>query len=277
MAQLNGIPLLGKGRIGDFTIYQRDGMTIIRSRHNEKIHPRRPSERQLRQRTRMSNIVNLWKSFPCGQHPAFEQRRNGVTDFNTFVAHAMQAHPIYLTKRQAYQQTCVLTDVVVSQGSLSEIVVNHDGIAPVTSIQLGGLAIDESTTVRQLAMAIVDNNYDYYPGDILRYYLCEQQSVSPDGRPVVVISCTDLVLNPAKQTQLRHATHNSPGFAQRGGQLAASSDVVGGMAWVHLRQKGESLRSSTQRLYCNNNELMALFGSEEAFAKAQESYSGIEN
>lgn len=273
MALLNGIPLVSNGRIGDFTIYQRDGKMVVRSRYNEAHHRRHPCEQQLRQRTRWCNIVTLWNSFPREQKPAFEQRRKGVTDFNMFVAYAMQAHPIYLTKRQSHDRACVLTDVVVSQGTLNEIIVGHDGTAPVTSIWLGRLTIDSHTTVRQMAKAVVENNYDYRPGDILRYYLCEQQWVSPDDKPIVAITCTDLVLDLADERPLLTVTGGSPGFTQRGGRLAASHEVVGGMAWVHRRYNSEGTRQSTQRIYCNNDELMEQYGNEEAFAQARESYS----
>ena len=275
MAQLIGIPLVKKGRVGDFTFYQRDNMVMVRSRHNEAHQQRTLSEKQVRQCSRMGNIVTLWQRFPREYRPIFEQRREGVRDYNQFVLYAMQAHPIYLTRQLSQDRACVLTDVVVSQGSLSEINVSHDGIAPVTSIRLGGLTIDSHTTVRQFAKAVVNNNYDYRPGDSLRYYLGEQRLVENEAKPDVTMRCSELLLDLYDDTPLQLATSGSIGFAQRGGWLAASSEVTGGMAWVHLRHGSGGTLLSTQRLVCHNDEMMNRYGSEEAFAEAWESY--VEN
>jgi hypothetical protein len=270
MAIITGIPLVGRGRIDDYTFYQHDGVTIARSRHNE-INPARPlSERQLRQTTRMGNLVRLWHAFPKGLQPYFECRRHGVTCFNMFVTYAMKKHPVYMCRQLAGDPGCVLTDVVVSQGSLPSIEVTHDGTAPVTNIWLGGLTIDDTTTVSQLAKAIADNNYDYQLGDRLRYYLAVQDRTS-SGTPRVTIGCCELALTPTDHTPLHLAVGGSTGFAQRGGRLAAASDVVGGMAWVHLRHVVTGTLASTQSMVCNN-ELMDYYGSEEAFAAACESY-----
>ena len=272
MAILNGIPLVNKGRIGDFTIYQRDGKMQVRSRYNEPRHHRRLSEKQLRQCVRMGNNVALWHAFPQRYRPYFQFRRKGVTCFNMFVTYAMQAHPVYLSKQSSRGAACVVTDVLVSQGSLNDIVVGHDGVAPVTNILLGGLAIDNDTTVRQFSQAVIDNNYDYRPGDRLRYYLCQQRILSATGEPVVRIYCQELVLDLMDSTPLHLAVDESNGFAQRGGRLAAVGEVTGGMAWVHIRPDEEGMMVSTQRLVCNNGQLMEQYGSEEALAEAGQSY-----
>ena len=275
MAQLIGIPLVKKGRVGDFTFYQRDDQVMVRSRYNEAHQQRTLSEKQVRQCCRMGNLVTLWQRFPRGQRPTFEQRRKGTSDYNLFVTYAMQAHPVYLSRQASHDRACVLTDVLVSQGSLSEISVGHDGTAPVTSIRLGGLTISESITVRQFAKAVIRNNYDYRHGDSLRYYLGEQRWVDNEAKPDVTMRCTELVLDLDDDTPLRLATGDSPGFAQRGGWLAASREVVGGMAWVHLRHGSGGTLLSTQRMVCHNDEMMTRYSSEEAFAEAWESY--VEN
>ncbi|MBQ6068257.1 MAG: hypothetical protein IJK84_02035 [Bacteroidales bacterium] len=271
MAQLNGIPLITKGRIGDYSIYLRDNKLIVRSRYNESHGRRQLSERQLRQCTRMGNAVALWRAFPEEYRPAFQHRRSGVSNYNMFVTHAMQAHPIYLSRPMTQRNACVVSDVMVSQGSLTEIVVEHDGTAPTTNIWLGGLTIGNGTTIRQLAKAIVDNNLDYRPGDHLLYYRCEQQWSQPIDMPVVKICCQRVVLDLADDRTVNEVVGDSIGFAQRGGLLAAVQEVEGGMAWVHTRNSEETLLLSTQRLVCNN-PLIANYGSDEAYEAACDSY-----
>ena len=272
MAILNGIPLVNKGRIGDYTIYQSDGNMIVRSRHNETRHHRRMSEKQMRQCARMGNNIALWHAFPQRYRPYFQYRRKGVSCYCMFITYAMQAHPVYLSRQASRDAACVVSDVVVSQGSLIDIVVGHDGIAPVTNISLGRLTIDNDTTVRQFAQAVIDNNYDYLPGDRLRYYLFLQRVSGTTGLPTVRGHCQELALDLMDDRPLHLAVDNSNGFAQRGGRLAADSEVAGGMAWVHIRLGEENQLVSTQRLVCNNGQLMDYYGSDEAFAEASRSY-----
>lgn len=274
MAQLKGFPFVEKGHIDEVTIYNRDGKLLLRNRHNNTRRHPRLSELQIRQCSRFVNNIRLWNAFPPKQRPYFQWRRGCSSCYNTFLTYAMNAHPVYLTKQMVSMSACVLTDVMVSQGSLMEITVSHDGVAPITHIRLGGLTIDNSTTVRQLAKAIVVNNYGYYYGDIVRYYMAEQRLVGTNSLPMVRIYCKEVVLDPWDETPLHQVVQNSPGFAQRDGRLAASQEVVGGMAWVHLRHTDNEIQVSTQRLVCNNDTLMQQYGSEEAFAEACKSYRG---
>ena len=271
MAELINIPFTRKGSVGDITVYQRGSKTYMRSRYN-MTQQRRLSERQLRQCTRMNNLVRLWTSFPLGYRPVFQCRSENTTSYNLFVTYAMQAHPVYMTKQMRSEAACVVTDVAVAQGSLPEITVSHDGIAPITDIALGWLTIGTGTTVSQFARAVVENNYDYLPGDRLRYYLCKQWRLEPQGIPMVNVSCDELTLDVNDLRPLHEVVSHGEGFAQRGGRLAASREVVGGMAWVHIRHSGPDMLLSTQRLVCNNDALMQQYGSEEAFDAACRSY-----
>ena len=276
MAQLKGFPFVEKGHIDDLTIYQRSGKVIARYRYNMPPRDYNPSENQKRQATRLADIIRLWNSFPWDYRPYFQWRQGCASCYNTFVSYAMQAHPIYLTRQMASQGACVLTDVMVSQGTLTEIQVAHDGIAPVTDIRVGVMTLDDDTTVGQLSSAIVRNNFNYRQGDRLRYYLAEQRILFDDDTPMAHIDCHELVLDPTDTMPLRQAIGHCPGFALRDGHLAAAFTVVGGMAWVHLRPNGTNMLASTQRMVCNNDSLMQQYGSEEAFAEASRSYRKIE-
>lgn len=261
-----------KGSMGDVTVYQSNGRTYMRSRYNSTTR-RKLSEQQLRQCTRMYNLVRLWRAFPHGERPVFQCRREGSTSYNMFITYAMQAHPVYMTKRMRNECACIVTDVMVAQGSLPEIRVSHDGIAPITDIALGGLTIGGHTTIRDIALAVVRNNYDYQFNDRLRFYLCEQWYPMPYDIPMVKIRCDELRLDEHDHRTLREVMFDTMGFVDRGGRLAARYEVEGGMAWVHLRHRDREMQLSTQRLVCNNDTLMQQYGSEEAFAKACKSYN----
>jgi hypothetical protein len=177
-----------------------------------------------------------------------------------------------MTQRMRKDCACIVTDVMVAQGSLPEIGVSHDGIAPITDIALGNLTIGAHTTVREVALAVVRNNYDYQFNDRLRFYLCEQWYPMPYDIPMVKIRCDELRLDEHDHRTLREVMFDTMGFVDRNGRLAASYEVVGGMAWVHLRNRDNDMQLSTQRLICNNDTLMQQYGSEEAFAEACKSY-----
>ena len=248
--QINN-PINSCRRIGDLTFYQRAGQLVTRIRHNGPNH-RPPSQSQLLQRSQMGNLVNLWRAFPVGQHPEYQHRPNGVTNYNLFIASGLHAHQVYLPNTLTRRGACVVTDVLVSQGLLPSIGVRLEGTAPTTDLWLDNLDIDGTSPVNQLARAIIQNNADYLHGDSLLFYLFEQYWSQHLDQPMVKVSRTELVLDLTDERPLQEAVGNSIGFAQRDGWLAASHMVEGGLAWVHLRHGEEGLLSSTQRLVCNN-------------------------
>ena len=280
MAHLAKNSIIFTGRIGDITIFERSGKTHLRPRYNETPrHPKR-TKAQLDFNLRLGNYINFWNLFSQKEKPQFQDRHAGVTNYNQFVAYAIQSTPIYLTHRQIRSGGCVATNVALSAGSLPSIDVAHDGTAPVTDIKLGILRILPSTTAGQLARAIVDNNIKFMPNDIILYYLCQQSWDYTISVPRVRIVSHSLVLNPYDTRPLSSIVGGCVGFADRNGHLAASQDPEGGMAWVHLRPNPlQSLQPlqplqpllSSQRLFCNN-PYIEQFSTPEALEKAINAY-----
>ena len=89
--------------------------------------------------------------------------------------------------------------------------------------------------------------------------------------PRTRVECTDLALDPHDERLLADAVGNCCGFGVADGHIAATSEVEGGMAWVHMGKKEETTLVSPQRLLCTN-AYMAQYGSEEAFEAACLSY-----
>ena len=157
-------------RVESLTVFRRCGDLVVRGRRNSSY--RDPAtEEQLLGRMRFANQINLWRRFPKGFQPMFEGRRPGVSDYNMFVSHNMQSDPVYLTRHEAENRGCVLTQIAVSDGTLPSIALSHDGVAPVTDLSVGGLSAGSATTVAELSKAIVMNNSGYCFGDELVYYL----------------------------------------------------------------------------------------------------------
>lgn len=228
-------------------------------------------------RMRWPNLVNLWKAFPQGLRPYFENRADGVTNYNQFLSTNMLngQERIYLTKSHTRDFGCVLTSVTLAAGSLPPIATEWDNVGLLTNIALGSLTIASDTTVGSLSAAIIRNNFFYADGDRIRFYSATQQ-VDETGRPYVSILCQEMVLDLFDWRPLSLVVQASSGFASRNGRLAASDNPCGGRAWVHLRPSSDNrLLCSTQQLVCNNESIRNLFNTEEALLAAIDSYGGF--
>ena len=270
MAKLHSSIMTGNFSVDSVTVYSRGGTVVVRSRRNSQRRVAGTVE-QLRRRTTFRNQINLWRAFPSWCRPAFEGRRPGVSDYNMFVSHNMQSGSVYLTRREAGNGACVLTQVAVSDGSLPPITVSHDGVAPVTDLSVGGLTVGSATTVGELSRAIVRNNCGYCFGDELVYYLGLQQWNRMLDMPVVEMRCTRMTLCSVDYRTVAAATVGAAGFVSRDGWLAASAEVQGGMAWVHVRRSDRGVLLSAQRMVCNN-PYIAQYSSDESLEAACRSY-----
>lgn len=162
----------------------------------------------------------------------------------------------------------MITPLCISHGPLDSIGIISDSNGIRSSIAVGNL--DGSPSVGDVALAIVNSNLRFEPGDSIRFYLVEQFWDRGNAIPTVRVHCDDLVLAYHDKTPLHEATGGSPGFVLRDGYLAYAGELCGGLVWIHVRSRG-SLRHSTQCLHCTN-PYIARFGSAEALQQAIESF-----
>lgn len=258
------------GRYGDYTVYERNGKLIVRSKKNDKGNPSK-SQVQSATRLRWNNVQRLWGTFPSDWHPSFQNRTAGCSDYNTFMSLNMHGTPIYFTKQEVENFATVLVPLVVSNGILKEIVVEQKGAGLVSDIVLDDLMITPQTTVGQFAKAVMKNNRDYSQGDRLTFVQGTQTMHL--AVPHASFECHTIVLDLYSQQLLSETVGASDGFVMRDGVLA--SNVTDGAAtWVHERLGANGKRIvSPQRLWCDNEEMIAQYTSQEALVRAAESYS----
>lgn len=259
------------GHVGDYTVYRINGRTVVRSRHNSRPSAGSSPAQRLN-RARWANGVNLWRRFPEGQRPAYDNRRPGQTDMNVFASMCLHTDPVYFTRRQGRDGACVAVPAYISQGALP--IIGHtidDSANIVSSIAVGDLARDPQPAVERLARAVVRENSDFRAGDIIRFYLAEQGWNAEHGIPTVRIRCDDLLLDLCDERPLPAAVAGSRGFALLDGHIAFEGALAGGVAWVHLRRSNAGWLHSTQRLICRN-PCIAQYGSEAARLSAMESF-----
>lgn len=119
MAIINEGPLKGaRGHIGNFTIIQRNGKTIIRQRHIEQ--PRRLSRKQLLVRERQSHNNALWRAIKETGKIFFCKGKN--TLYKRFMSINKYSPVPYLKEGQYHSnQALLLPNMVISDGKLPSI------------------------------------------------------------------------------------------------------------------------------------------------------------
>ena len=260
------------GRYDGITVYMRNGKPIVRRSKNDKGNPSK-SAVQSAARLRWNNVQRLWSVFPKEWKPLYQNRSLGSSNYNTFMSLNMHNTPIYFTKEEVHEFASVLVPLEVSHGILKEIAMEPDGTGLASNIKVGNLEITPQTTVGQFAKAILKSNRDYATGDQLTFVVGSQTEVASVPRASFV--CHTVTLDLSSHQPLSEAVGGSDGFEVRGGVLA-SQVVTGAAAWVHSRpvEGGEPL-VSTQRLWCDNAEMIARYTSPEALERASKSYGRV--
>ena len=256
MAILNGIISKISGSAGNLSFSRTGGQTVVRERVTHIRNPR--SDRQMKTRTKFTNIVAMYKGIRPLINYGFESKPKNLSDYNMFVKVNMQRTSVYLTKQQVAGGACVAAPYQFTQGSLPAIVVTGSGNGAKTDIYLGGITLGSATTVAQFAQAVVENNADYRYGD---------------GIPYCQFSASKVVLDAADtETKLWDAV-NRVGFSAVDSVLGHSeSNFVGAFGWVHSRKTDGKTLVSSQSLVAVNDALLAEHQGDMAYNLAKSSY-----
>jgi len=264
-----------RGSAGDFTFSRNKSRTIV----SEKITSttNRKTAAQQRNRMKWGNIIQMYKGIMPLLECAFENKADGVSDYNMFVKINMQQTPVYLTKAQVSGGACVIAPYTITQGSLPSIEVTASGSNDVTDISLGQLTISASTTVAQFANAVVENNKCYSHGDQISFYMCEQRVNGVTGLPYGVFEAYSVVLDKNDSTTLLLSKVPSEAFTVVNGKLAHAAVTSNcAYAWVHSRKSNDSTKVSSQVLI-GHNALLANYTNETAYTAAVNTYGGERN
>ena len=273
MAKLGGFIRKFTGSIGNVTFKQLGGQTVVSEKPEKKASPKR-SRAQMLRRVQWANLVNPYRAFNGNLHPSFENRAATVSDYNEFMSANFGAVPVYLTKSDARQGGAVVAGYQITRGSLPSIVVS-DGMGgePVTDINMGGITIGATTTVKEFSDAVVQNNRDYQNGDEITVFIAEQYENIETHVPYVKVLAQQITLDQSDSVTKVRSLVGAGGFSIVDGNLAASSSIDGGIAWVHSRKTSSGTKVSTQRLKVTNSYL-ANYQTPEALDAAIKSYAG---
>lgn len=269
MAILNGLIKKMSGSAGQLTFKTVNGRTVVSEKVTKVRNTR--TKGQQRQRMKWVNIVRMYAGLVPLLKNAFERKAQYHTDYNMFVRANSVAAPVYLTKAESDGGACIAAPYQITQGTLPSISVKGTGDKAVTSINLGGLAIDENTTVKDFAKAVVTNNPEFDYGDQISFYKVLQRLNAETQIPYCAFSASYVVLDKESTAKLWDLV-DKVGFAAKEGFLAHGADDGDGVfAWVHSRNDYGKTKVSTQYLIDNNSMLQA-YKTDDAFTKACKSY-----
>ena len=271
MAILNGIISKISGSAGNLSFSRTGGQTVVRERVTHIRNPR--SDRQMKTRTKFTNIIAMYKGIRPLLNYGFENKPKNLSDYNMFVKVNMQRTPVYLTKQAIAGGACVAAPYQFSQGSLPTIVISGSGNSAKTDIYLGGITLGSATTVAQFAQAVVENNADYRYGDQISFFRIAQKVNEETGIPYCQFSASKVVLDAADtETKLWDAV-NRVGFSAVDSVLGHSeSNFVGAFGWVHSRKTDGKTLVSSQSLVAVNDALLAEHQGDMAYNLAKSSY-----
>ena len=272
MAILNGILKKLNGSAGSLTFKQVNGQTIVSEKATVVKNTRTPA--QQRQRTKWGNVVQMYKGIMPLINCGFEQKALRCNDFQMFMKVNMPVTDIYLTRPEVAGGGCIAAPYQITQGSLPSIVISGEGDNVRTDISLGGLTIDENTTVKDFAQAVVNNNADYDYGDQISFFDVLQRVNAVTGIPYCQFLATNVVLDKASEVKLLDMV-SKYGFATVDGFLGhIEGEGAGVFAWVHTRKSSGKTLVSTQSLINNNADVIAEYSGAEAYKRSVKTYGG---
>ena len=272
MAILNGILKKLNGSAGSLTFKQVNGQTVVSEKVTAVRNSRTPA--QQRQRTKWGNVVQMYKGIMPLINNGFESKAVGCNDFQMFMKVNMPVTDIYLTRQEVAGGGCIAAPYQITQGSLPSIVISGEGDNVRTDISLGGLTIDENTTVKDFAQAVVNNNADYDYGDQISFFDVLQRVNAVTGIPYCQFLATNVVLDKASEVKLLDMV-SKYGFATVDGFLGhIEGEGAGVFAWVHTRKSSGKTLVSTQSLINNNADMIAEYSGAEAYKRSVKTYGG---
>lgn len=265
------------GKLGKGVVFRQTAHGTVMAKAGRRSQKR--SELQAEVRCRFANVSANYRLYAGKLMQAFEGKGAGVSDFNQYLG-VNFSNPVFITKGMRVAGCCVLADYTFTVGSLQPIgmALNGSGVL-VSDLALGGLVIDEHTTVSDLSLALIAQNEAWEEGDQLTFFYGSQY-MDAQGMPRATMVAKKVILSVDDETGLWEAV-GSEGFTSIAS--AGSGTVLGmsvalensGAAWVHSRDKvsGDTLVSTQQLVVVS--DILDSYRTYAAMKASADSYGGI--
>lgn len=251
MAKLPNLWLKGGSqKLGGVVLYQANGQTLARELAASVSNPRTDS--QMQQRVKLANVVAVYRSNRKWMRGAFENKKQGESDYNAFVKANLANSLVATSKSQAAAGAAVVAPYKITEGSIPtvECVLSETVIR--TNLYLGNYSITTTSTVGELTQALMSNNGGITEGMQLSVILNLQQATQESGIPYIVTRAYECILS---LTDSRLLSTFFPGsFMSSGGspngvfELDMSDYGTGAAAVILSQTVGGKTRVSTQYL-----------------------------
>lgn len=274
MAKISGVATQLSGKVGQLIYRQTKYGTVVYEARKASV-PKR-TEAQMQIRTQWGNMAAIYRQFNQTLKKGFEGLNGKMNDYNAFIQANTNVVKVYVPKSVRLNGGSVLAPYQITRGSMPSIAMTKGaGGVLVSDIALGGLVIGETTTVADLANAVIAYNDGWETGDQVTFFYGQQTVDGVTGIPRARIYGYKVMLNPGDSTPLLEVV-GGVGFSNVDGMLGMDRAIVDGAAvWVHSREDGSGgLKVSTQFLYVDSS-VLAGYQTSEAMAGAANSYGGI--
>ena len=275
MAKIFGVNTKISGKVGQLLYRQTKAGTIVSELPMKPATPLR-TQRQMNIRAQWANLRAIYKQFDAMLRKGFEELPPSMNVYNAFIQANLGVVRVYITKTMKLNGGAILAPYQITRGSLPSIAMtlNANNLL-VSSVALGTLTTDATTTVAQFSQAVLDNNESFLEGDQLTFFHGIQTIDTVTRTPRATIRGHKVVLNTADETPLWDVV-GQLGFSVEDNCGATSQQITNGAAvWVHSRENAEGdLKVSTQFFYVENSAL-ATYQSNAAINASINSYGGV--
>lgn len=239
-----------KQKLGGVVFYQQSGRTLARELAPQVSNPRTSS--QMNQRTKLANVVEMYKANKFWMKGAFESKPAKESDYNAFVKANLATSLVSQSKSEAAANACVVAPYVVTSGSILSIEHTVSGLMLISNIYLGNLTIDANTTVGDFSTAVIAANNQIREGMQLSLIVNMQRVNEVTGIPYVVVRAYEMIFN--KQSQALLSDYFGEGILGNDGtnddQLRANLRTLeyGGACFILSESVGGKTSVSSQSL-----------------------------
>lgn len=282
MAIVNTMWLSGTSKkLGGTVLYQAMGQTRQRELAASVTNPRTTS--QMTQRVKWANLVNFYRVNASWMKYAFETKKTNQSEYNKFMSLNVTSNGIYLTKQAAAAGASVVSNYIMTQGSLPSISYNRQGNDILTNIYLQDVSnLDENSTVAELSEQILLANPGILEGDQLSIIRFTQMANEVTGYPYVIVRKYELIVS---RTNIDLWTNYWPyeivGWADNGQGnviIIEPTGNAGGLLMALSRTVGGKTYVSTQSILPVDNEAtIAAWSGASALQAAINSYGESED
>lgn len=269
----NQLALKIRGRVGAFSYYTESGRQIVRQAQNTTNYgetARRTESQQMR-RAKWGNLVNFYKISKDWMPHAYETKKSNQSDYNKFMSLNTSIVQSYLQKGMIAIGGCVVEPYIISEGSLRTINVLPMGNVWRSDIAIGTLNITPTTSVAAFSEAVLANNPQVREGYQLSF-ISYQQELLPNRLPQVICSAYEVTID---KQNFSFLTDYLPEFCSQSvsGYVGTNDNISKGcFAYIWSYSSGGRTLVSTQTLVNNNDEIIAMFTTFEAYNASIQSY-----